>query len=207
MNRRFFHGRAGTASGGIALLCALAAIICCGLQQHYGPLGFAGDFGGNARLIRIDPEPGEECQWEPASAKGPLTSLFEETAADEQKLSSPTSKRQPLRTIHDPYSAYSSVAVDTNNGEVVLTDENLFNILVYDRQANTPPSATMTEPKRMIGGLNTKIEFQCGLYIDPVNGDIYAVNNDTVDTLVIFSRQVRGDQPPTRQLETPHGTF
>jgi DNA-binding beta-propeller fold protein YncE len=59
----------------------------------------------------------------------------------------------------------------------------------------------------MIGGLNTKIEFQCGLYIDPVNGDIFAVNNDTVDRLVIFSRQAKGDVPPDREIHTPHGTF
>jgi DNA-binding beta-propeller fold protein YncE len=83
----------------------------------------------------------------------------------------------------------------------------LFQVLVYDRLANTPPTATMTEPKRIIGGLKTKIEFQCGLYIDPANGDIYGVNNDTVDTLVIFSRQAKGDVPPDRELYTPHGTF
>ena len=58
-----------------------------------------------------------------------------------------------------------------------------------------------------IGGLNTKIEFQCGLYIDPANGDIYAVNNDTIDTLVIFSRKAIGDVKPDRELHTPHGTF
>ena len=59
----------------------------------------------------------------------------------------------------------------------------------------------------MIGGLQTKIEFQCGLYIDPGTGDIFAVNNDTVDTLVIFSREAKGNVPPDRELHTPHGTF
>src|SRR5581483_3403080 len=114
---------------------------------------------------------------------------------------------KPVRMIKDPYAAYSSVAVDPLNDEVVMTDENLFQILVYDRTANTPPTAKMTEPKRMIGGSKTKIEFQCGLYIDPTNGDIYAVNNDTVDTLVIFDRQAKGNMPPTREVHTPHGTF
>jgi DNA-binding beta-propeller fold protein YncE len=88
-----------------------------------------------------------------------------------------------------------------------MTDENLFQIMVYDRNANTPPSARMTEPKRVLAGEHTRIEFQCGLYIDPKNGDIYAVNNDTVDTLVIFDRNAKGDVPPTRELYTPHGTF
>jgi DNA-binding beta-propeller fold protein YncE len=118
-----------------------------------------------------------------------------------------TATRAPLRAIRDPYASYSSVAVDPTRNEVVMTDENLFSILVYDRTTNTPPSATMSEPKRMIAGLETHIEFQCGLYIDPGSGDIYAVNNDTVDKLVIFSRQARGNVPPDRLLETPHGTF
>ena len=55
--------------------------------------------------------------------------------------------------------------------------------------------------------MKTKIEFQCGLYIDPTNGDIFAVNNDSVDSLVIFSRRAMGDMPPDRELKTPHGTF
>src|SRR5262249_34427798 len=117
------------------------------------------------------------------------------------------SKLKPVRWIHDPYAAFSSVAVDPINNEVVMTDENLFQILVYNRTTTTPPSARFTEPKRMIAGLKTKIEFQCGLYIDPKTGNIYAVNNDTVDTLVIFDRNAKGDVPPTRELHTPHGTF
>ena len=116
------------------------------------------------------------------------------------------SQRKPERMIRDPYAAYSAVAVDPNHDEVVMTDENLFNIWVYDRNTRTSPNKS-SEPKRIIGGLNTKIEFQCGLYIDPANGDIYAVNNDTIDTLVIFSRQAVGDVKPDRELHTPHGTF
>ena len=65
----------------------------------------------------------------------------------------------------------------------------------------------MSEPKRMIGGLNTWIEFQCGVYIDQATGDIYAVNNDTVDRLVIFSRQAKGNVAPDRIIHTPHTTY
>jgi DNA-binding beta-propeller fold protein YncE len=117
------------------------------------------------------------------------------------------SKLKPLRWIRDPYAAYSSIAVDPINNEVVMTDENLFQILVYDRLENTPPKAKLSEPKRVIAGLNTRIEFQCGLYIDPRDGSIYAVNNDTVDSLVIFDRKAKGDVKPNRELNTPHGTF
>ena len=161
---------------------------------------------------RLPPEAAEECDHQPVAAqlpplagKVPLrAALLQErvTAAADAGFA----QRKPERIIRDPYAAYSAVAVDNTHNEVVLTDENLFNILTYDRQVNTRPTS-VTDPKRIIGGLNTKIEFQCGLYIDPANGDIYAVNNDTIDTLVIFSRQAIGNVTPDRELHTPHGTF
>jgi DNA-binding beta-propeller fold protein YncE len=99
------------------------------------------------------------------------------------------------------------VVVDPIRDEIVLQDENLFQIMTYDRTANTPPKAAFTEPKRVIGGSNTKIEFNCGLYVDPQSGDIYSISNDTVDTMVVFSRNQKGNVPPARELFTPHRTF
>src|SRR5580704_16102909 len=136
----------------------------------------------------------------------PLRAALQRQRVEQGSGGSDMASRQPVRMIRDPNSAYSAVAVDTVHNEVVLTDENLFNIITYDRQTNTPPTS-VSDPQRVIGGLNTKIEFQCGLYIDPVTGDIYAVNNDTVDSLVIFSRKAVGDVVPDRELHTPHGTF
>lgn len=203
-------------------LCLTAIIVLIGIAGWFVLSGAHTSMvhtvraNGQPQLVSIEPLPptdGEMCQWEPASYSPAALQQPERAAraaarseADQGKPSE-TESRKPVRMIRDPYAAYSSVAVDPLHNEVVLTDENLFNILVYDRMANTPPSAKMTEPKRMIGGLNTKIEFQCGLYIDPLNGDIFAVNNDTVDRLVIFSRQAKGDVPPTREIHTPHGTF
>lgn len=172
---------------------------------------------GSPRLISIVPLPemGPACEWVPASATLSLAAaLQQERLAARSEGASPdeatrlaASQRKPVRIIHDPYMAYSSVAVDPIRNEVVMTDENLFQVVVYDRLDNTPPGASMTEPKRIIGGRNTKIEFQCGVYIDPASGDLYAVNNDTQDTLVIFSTQAQGNVPPDRELATPHGTF
>ena len=145
---------------------------------------------GYPQLISYEPLPreeGEMCEWMPASASASLVATLRQErragrAASAEEKSQPVnfSQRKPVRMIRDPYAAYSAIAVDPANNEVVLTDENLFNILVYDRTANTPPTAKMTEPKRMIGGLQTKIEFQCGLYIDPTNGDIYADRKSVV---------------------------
>jgi DNA-binding beta-propeller fold protein YncE len=97
--------------------------------------------------------------------------------------------------------------VDPVRDEVVLTDESLHQLMVYDRLANTPPTAAATQPKRVIGGLKTDIEYAAQLHIDPANGDIYATDNDTHNRVVMFSRQAKGNVPPDRQLYAPHTTF
>lgn len=113
----------------------------------------------------------------------------------------------PVRNIRDAYPAFASVAVDMVRNEVVMTDENLFQILVYDRTENTAPGAEASKPKRVIVGEDTNIEFQSGVYVDQKTGDIYAANNDTRDTLVVFPHGASGNVKPARQVETPHGTF
>lgn len=197
---------------GFCLVACVALITDLGLGWQ---LPFLNKLPGGAQLISYDSLPsedGEECAYQPVSEALPpyagTTPLRNALMQARIAETSPAdlSQRRPIYTIRDPYAAYSAVAVDNAHNEVVLTDENLFNLWVYDRTAKTAPEAS-TEPKRLIGGLNTKIEFQCGLYIDPANGDIYAVNNDTIDTLVVFSRQAIGDVKPDRELHTPHGTF
>ena len=170
---------------------------------------------GYPQLISIEPLPetnGPECMWAPASAGSSLTAALQRQREDREALPSEAareaaSRRKPIRTIHDPYLAYSAVAVDPLHNEVVMTDENLFSIVAYDRLENTPPKAKMSEPKRMIQGDNANIEFNCSLYIDPANGNIYAVNNDTLSEMSIFSHAARGNAKPERSLETPMTSF
>src|SRR6476620_7043218 len=64
----------------------------------------------------------------------------------------------------DPYAAFSgNVAVDNVRNEIVVQSPR--KLIVYDRQANTPPKATLTEPKRMIFGPKTQMSDNCGLYV------------------------------------------
>ncbi len=175
---------------------------------------------GSAQLVSVEPLPemagdGEMCQWVPASSESRLAEqlgqenlLVSSAAAAEADLPTSTSLvRPPLRVIRDSSPTYSAVAVDMKNNEIILQDENLFQLMVYDRMANTPAKASLTEPKRVISGPATKMEFNCGLYVDPENGDIYSVNNDTLDTMSVFSRNAKGNVSPDRQLHTPHGTY
>src|SRR5437667_12283066 len=69
--------------------------------------------------------------------------------------------KKPLRYIHEPNPAWSSIAVNADNNMVVMTDENLFRVVEYSRLDNTPPKARFTEPKRIISGDQTRMEMQC----------------------------------------------
>ena len=203
----------------VLLSCALVAIVWMFLHSDEASK-FSSDFRptGAAQLVSISPLPqaaesGEMCEWVPASAGLTLREKIEETVTDSQQNKSGglpygiTIPRKPLRTIRDQHPTFSAVAVDVQNNEIVLQDENLFQIMVYDRMTDTPPTASFSEPKRVIGGHNTKSEFNCGLYIDPQSGDIYSVNNDTLDTLSIFARSAKGNVAPNRELHTPHRTY
>lgn len=170
---------------------------------------------GYPQLISIEPLPeidGASCPWGTANVTySPVAALQHSQVVGEASASNAIpadiANRKPLRVIRDPYSSYSAVAVDPVHNEVVMADENLFKILTYDRLENTSPKAQFSEPKRIIEGLNTEIEFECALYVDPANGDIYAVNNDTLQKLVVFSHDARGNVAPDRYLNTPHSTY
>jgi 6-phosphogluconolactonase (cycloisomerase 2 family) len=114
-------------------------------------------------------------------------------------------ERPPLRFIRDPNPAFSAVAVNSEHNMLVVTDENLFQILEYDSREDTPPQARFTEPRRVISGLSTKAEMMCGVYIDPVTREIYVLNNDTQPYLPVFSLDARGDATPDRFLGSIRG--
>ena len=115
--------------------------------------------------------------------------------------------RPPIRTIRDKDPIYSAVAVDTRFDEVILMDNNNWGLRVFNRLDNTPAAAPFTEPKRIISGPETDIQFNNGMYIDPKNGDIYSVETDTGDKVVVFPRDAKGNIKPARILATPHRGF
>ena len=173
---------------------------------------------GHAQLVSYEPLPamdGEMCQWVPASASTTLAAaLWKQQPSLRAAAASPADartpvevERPPLRVIRDPNPAFSAIAVEPESNMLVVTDENLFQILEYDRLDNTPATARMTEPKRVISGNLTKAEMMCGVYIDPKTLETYVINNDTQDWMAVFSKDARGNVAPDRFLATPHGTF
>ena len=114
-------------------------------------------------------------------------------------------ERPPLRFIRDPNPAFSAVAVNSEHNMLVVTDENLFQILEYDSRDNTPPQARFTEPRRVISGTSTRAEMMCAVYIDPETLDIYVLNNDTQRYIPVFSTDARGNATPDRYLANIRG--
>ena len=172
---------------------------------------------GQPQLVSVEPLPavdGEMCEWFPASTSTTLVAALRqqrlaERASADREASAPSIDvdREPARVIQDSYATYSAVGVDLNTNEVYLQDENLMSLMVFDRLTDTPPTARFSEPKRMLRGHNTRLEFNCSLYVDPKSGDVYSVNNDMVDHMVVFPRNAEGDVAPMRKLHTPHRTF
>src|SRR5207247_9195047 len=154
---------------------------------------------------------GELCAWVPAPSPVRLAAALRQVRFTAQSRSAAVAdgrgsvalNRPPVRVIRDPYPTYSAVAVDPKNNEIVLQDENLFQLMVYDRMTNTPPTARLSEPKRIIGGHDTKVEVNCGVYIDPKTGDLYYLNNESVDAPLVFSRSTSGHAATSLELRHP----
>ena len=104
--------------------------------------------------MEADSSNGQMCEWLPASSHATLVAALLQqeagSAAGRAMHGNDSARREvemdrpPLRVIRDTYPTYSAVAIDPARNEIVLQDENLFQILVYDRSSNTPPTAGMS---------------------------------------------------------------
>ena len=209
----------------VGLLVTIAAVsVLSGSGGKTEPVQVSKSVGGLVGAETLPAMEGELCIPEGASASpGSGASLFELAALQQQDTaatpqagaaSGPPSSairaavanRLPSRILRDSYPSYSAVAVDSTHNEVILAAEDMLSLMVHDRSQNTPPTVR-SEPRRIIHGLNTSLEFVCGVYVDPASGDVYAINNDTLNRMAIFSRKANGNAVPDRYLEVPQGTF
>lgn len=86
---------------------------------------------------------------------------------------------------------------------MVLSDGNRKSLLVYDR-SREGRAAAAAQPLRHILGPDTGIGFIAGVEVDPVRHQVYAVNNDIEDRLVVFDYDDNGNVKPRRMLYVPH---
>ncbi len=110
----------------------------------------------------------------------------------------------PIRVVFDQYPMFAGVAVDPASNQVFLSDDNTFSVLQY--AADTPGSPDrITEFASRIGGDSTRIHSACGITIDPENEEIYVLNTDGSNNMVVFDYGQSGDTAPKRELIVDHG--
>src|SRR5213596_3265191 len=86
----------------------------------------------------------------------------------------------PLRQVRDRFPVFADVAVDPESNIVAVTDENLFSLRTYDRDLATNDVA---DPRTVVTGNRTRVDFVCGVALYPVHKEIYTVNNDATPTI------------------------
>jgi DNA-binding beta-propeller fold protein YncE len=112
----------------------------------------------------------------------------------------------PTRMLEDPYPSFNGVAVDPDSNLAFLSDTNRKSLLVYDRTAGGKTQAE-TPPRQHIIGPSTLIGYIAGVTFDSARREIYAVNNDIEDSLMVFPYEGTGNARPKRALLIPHGAW
>lgn len=198
----------------LKLLFLLPAVVMAGTYSlaEEAWLQPSGSHTARAVLTSYQESP-EMCGWPaPDTTAGAAFQAGTEALAAGQK----TLQIAPARVIRDRFPSFSAITLDLMRNEVAVTDENLQQLIFYRRTEDNAPDK-VAEPVRVIGtgvnspadkrGSKTNIEFQAGIYLDTRNGELYAVNNDSHDTMVIFSREAAGNVAPQSELTIPHGAF
>jgi 6-phosphogluconolactonase (cycloisomerase 2 family) len=171
---------------------------------------------GSARLVSIEefPETGDMCERPDSAAKRAalpednLFAAFQETPVYAQDNGGSVDvTRPPVRDIRDTSPIYSSVGVDTEHNEVFLQDSNTWSIRVFSRLDNAKPGTPPTEARRVIAGNKSDVQFNSCVYIDPASGDVYSVENDIGDVIVVFNHDDTGSVEPKSKLKVTHRAF
>lgn len=200
----------------VALLAILGGFVLSRGGQNATSRTVAFDRDRLVSWERMPEMDGEMCEWMPASASMSLAAALQETTGAARpaapsrasdRVREQVASRKPIYEVSDPYFGFAGIAVDPVRDEVIIAEENVSNLVIYDRLTNTPPTATLSEPKRVIGGDEAFLEYACSVYVDPATGDIFGVNNDTMNWMPVFGRNAKGNVVPDRKLRTPHTTF
>src|SRR5579871_555879 len=193
-------------------ILAGVGILALGL---FGLAGLQRWWLGSARLVSIEeiPDTGDAC-YRPVSTQSALGaasenlfSAFEETPVYAQDAKNVDINRPPVRDILDSAPIYSSVGLDLEHNEVMLQDANTWSIKVFSRLDNAKPGDPPNEPRRVIAGPKTDVQFNSCVWVDPGSGDIYSVENDIGDVIVVFPHDATGDATPKRTLKVTHRGF
>jgi DNA-binding beta-propeller fold protein YncE len=110
---------------------------------------------------------------------------------------------QPTRVVSDPYPTLHSIVVDSERNKVFMSDPNRHALWSYDRLAASK-GRELVEPLTGIRGPSTGMMFVAAVTIDREKQEIYSVDNDIGDRMMVFSYDANGNVKPKRVLEVPH---
>jgi DNA-binding beta-propeller fold protein YncE len=109
----------------------------------------------------------------------------------------------PTRVIADPYPTLHSVAVDPLNDKVFVSDPNRHAVWSYDRRAASTGTEAVA-PLTGIRGPATGMMFIAAVTVDPEAKEVYTVDNDIGDRMMVFAYDADGNAKPLRALSVPH---
>jgi hypothetical protein len=109
----------------------------------------------------------------------------------------------PIRVVSDPYPTLHSVVVDSERNKVFMSDPNRHALWSYDRLAASK-GREQVEPLTGIRGPATGMMFIAAVTIDREAQEIYSVDNDIGDRMMVFPYDAAGNVKPKRVLDVPH---
>ena len=109
----------------------------------------------------------------------------------------------PVRVVSDPYPTLHSVVVDAERNKVFMSDPNRHALWSYDRLAASK-GREQVEALTGIRGPATGMMFIAAVTIDRDAQEIYTVDNDIGDRMMVFPYGADGNVKPKRVLDVPH---
>jgi len=110
---------------------------------------------------------------------------------------------QPARVVADPYPTLHSVVVDSERNKVFMSDPNRHALWSYDRLAASK-GREQIEPLTGVRGPATGMMFIAAITLDREQQEIYTVDNDIGDRMMVFPYDAAGNVKPKRVLDVPH---
>ena len=109
----------------------------------------------------------------------------------------------PIRVVSDPYPTLHSIVIDSERNKVFMSDPNRHALWSYDRLAASK-GREQVEPLTGIRGPATGMMFIAAVTIDRKAQEIYTVDNDIGDRMMVFPYDANGNVKPKRVLDVPH---
>ncbi len=153
------------------------------------------------------------CTMPPLDGDGQEQTPASAAAAQAKRLAVPANSDAaggdlpPVRMVLDPYPSFNGVVVDTVNDLVMMSDTNRKSLLLYNRTDGSLTTKQPATPLQQIMGPDTGIGYIAGVAMDPAHRELFTVNNDVEDRMVVFDYDARGNLKPKRLLYVPHQSW